>query len=140
MSETVLLPEFAGFFESARRGRLAFPRCDGCGRFHWYPMPRCPHCRGSSITWTPVSSRGELFSYTRVQHAFDESRRGRLPYIVGMVTFAEAPGVRLITNIIGAEAEDLVIGQPVEAVFPAAGEEKPLVLFRPVAAGSGAAA
>jgi uncharacterized OB-fold protein len=124
-----LNPEFAGFFESARRGVLSFPRCAACARFHWYPMPRCPHCQSADVRWEAVSGRGELFSFTSVKHAFDPKRADSLPYTVGLVTFADAPGVQFITNIIHAPAEALTIGMPVDAVFDRAGDG--LVLFRP---------
>ena len=128
MSER-LNPEFAGFFDSARRGVLSFPRCGACARFHWYPMPLCPHCRSADIRWQAVSGRGELFSFTSVKHAFDPKRADNLPYTVGLVTFADAPGVQFITNIIDAPAEALTIGMPVETVFNRADDG--LVLFRP---------
>lgn len=132
MSDAATLPEFAGFFENAREGRLAFPRCRSCGLFHWYPMPRCPHCRSSAIDWIAVKPVGELFSFTRVKHAFDDSGRA-LPYVVALVTFLDAPGVRFITNMVQSDVEALTIGQPVEAVFASDGSGEPLVLFRPAA-------
>jgi uncharacterized OB-fold protein len=128
MSER-LNPEFAGFFDNARRGVLSFPRCDACARFHWYPMPRCPHCQSTGVRWQAVSGRGELFSFTSVKHAFDPKRADSLPYTVGLITFADAPGVQFITNIVDAPAEALAIGMPVDAVFDRADDG--LVLFRP---------
>lgn len=123
-------PEFDGFRTNASQGRLAFPRCNACKRFHWYPMPRCPHCRSAEIAWAPIDGRGEIFSYTIVRHAFDKSRRDQLPYTVALITFADAPGVRLITNIIEADAGALAIGDAVEPVFAKDGGAAP-VLFRP---------
>lgn len=123
--------EFAGFFDNVRQGRLAFPRCEACAQFHWYPMPRCPHCQSHRIAWSPVSGRGEIFSLTEVRHAFDKSRRESLPYIVALLTFPDAPGVRLITNIVRAEYAGLRIGDPVEAIYPADASVSPIVLFTP---------
>jgi uncharacterized protein len=134
MSER-LNPEFAGFFETARRGVLSFPRCGDCARFHWYPMPRCPHCQSTDIGWKAISGRGELFSFTSVKHAFDSKYADRVPYTVGLVTFPDAPGVQFITNIVDAPAEALAIGMPVDAVFDRAGDG--LVLFRPATPTSG---
>ena len=125
-----LSPEFTGFFDSVRRGVLSFPRCGACSRFHWYPMPLCPHCRSADVRWQTVSGRAELFSFTSVRHAFESKYVDRLPYTVGLVTFADAPGVQFITNIVDAPAEALAIGMPLEAVFDRADEG--LVLFRPV--------
>jgi hypothetical protein len=123
--------EFAGFFDNARAGKLAFPKCKACGQFHWYPMPRCPHCQSTDVQWQAISGRGELYSFTSVTHAFDPSRRDSLPYTVGLVTFADAPGVRLITNIIDAPAEALRLGMAVDPVFPARDDGGGLVFFRP---------
>ncbi len=130
-----LNPEFVGFFDSARRGVLSFPRCGACARFHWYPMPLCPHCRSADVRWQAVSGRGELFTFTSVRHAFDAKYVDRLPYTVGLVTFADAAGVQFITNIVDAPAEDLRVGMPVEPMFDRADDG--LVLFRPVASKSG---
>lgn len=110
-------PEFAPFFEHARQGELRFPNCDACGRFHWYPMPRCPHCYQPGWRWQRVSGMGEVHSYTVVRHAFDASRRDALPYVVALVTFPDAPGVRFITNIEG-DMSAVRIGARVEPVFP----------------------
>ena len=124
MSETApgrLFPEFAGFFENARAGHVAFPRCRSCGRFHWYPMPRCPHCRRRDIEWRRVSGEAEIFSLTRVMHPFDLSRADARPYVVALVTFPDAPGVRLVTNIVGDGLDALRIGQ---TVMPAFGKER----------------
>ncbi len=125
-----MLLEFAGFFENARAGRLAFPYCPNCSRFHWYPMPRCPHCRGAHIIWQQVSGRGELFSFTRVVHPFDASRAGTLPYVIGLVTFADALDVRLVTNIVGEGLDRLAVGQIVLPVFRADNGKAAVVEFR----------
>ncbi len=120
-------PEFEGFFAGLSRHELCFPRCRDCGRFHWYPLKHCPHCQGSDIGWQAVAGPAQLYSWTVVRYAFDPDFAGRLPYIVALVAFDEAPGVRLVSNLIEVETEDLEIGQALEPVFP--GDER--VLFRP---------
>jgi uncharacterized OB-fold protein len=127
-----LLPEFAGFFEKAATGRLAFPYCRRCSKFHWYPMPRCPHCRTHDIEWRDVAGRGEIVSFTRVMHRFDNSRAGKLPYVVALVKFADAPGINLVTNIVDCQNDELRIGQSVEPVFRTNETGRPFVDFRTV--------
>lgn len=124
------LPEFTGFFENAAQRRLAFPCCRGCGRFHWYPMPRCPHCRGKEIEWRQIEGRGRLLSFTRVMHAFDKLRAHDLPYVVALVQFPDAPEVTLVTNVVGSDIGNLSIGQSVEAVFRTNTAGTPMVEFR----------
>ena len=130
-------PEFAEFFRHLQQGRLAFPRCEDCGRFHWYPMPRCPHCRSAAIRWQTVLGRGAVYTFTSVRHAFDKSRRDSLPYTVALVEFAEAPGIRLVTNIVAADTAELHVGDAVEPVFENAADGTPLVHFRKTVGTSG---
>ena len=122
----VSLPEHAGFAEGLKAGRLSFPCCRDCGKFHWYPMPLCPHCRSAAIEWRAVGGRGRVYSFTVVRHAFEEKWRHALPYVVALVEFADAPGVRLITNLIDIDPADVRIGLAVDPVF--GGEDK--IVFR----------
>jgi len=123
-------PEFAGFFDNARAGRLAFPHCPDCGKFHWYPMPRCPHCLGRAIEWRRIDGTGEIFSFTRVMHPFDKARAHRLPYIVALVIFSDAPGIRLVTNIVSDGAAELRIGMAVTPLFGTDDDGRALVEFQ----------
>ena len=124
------LPEHAGFAEHLRQGRLCFPCCRECGRFHWYPKPLCPHCHSAVIEWRAVAGPGAIFSFTVVHHAFDETWKGRLPYIVALVMFADAPGVRLVTNVVGVTPDALRIGDAVMPIFPDPEASEARVLFR----------
>lgn len=49
------IPEFAPFWRNVAERRLCFPRCEACGRFHWYPLTRCPHCFSADIEWRASS-------------------------------------------------------------------------------------
>jgi uncharacterized OB-fold protein len=130
MNLDALSPEFSGFFENAQAGRLCFPRCGACGAFHWYPMPRCPRCRGKDWCWQEISGVGQIHSFTNVEHAFDKERAQDLPYIVALITFKDAPGVRLISNIVDEDAANLKIGQSVYPVFDNPVDGQPTVTFR----------
>ena len=69
--------------------------------------------------WESVSPLGSLYSWTEVHHRFDPS--GEVPYVVALVEFKDAPGVRLITNLIdvgGVGDLALSIDMPVEPCFP----------------------
>ena len=124
-----MAPEFLPFFVALDARVLRFPRCDHCGRFHWYPMKQCPHCGGKAITWTDIAGRGRVFTWTEVRHAFDPGFCLPPPYIVALVEFSDAPGVRLVANLELATADQVRIGLEVEATFPGAGR----VAFRPIA-------
>lgn len=110
-------PEFAAHFAHLAAGRLCFPYCTHCRRFHWYPMPLCPHCRHRDWQWRAAGGQGELYSWTEIHHAFDARYSGALPYIVALICFGDAPGIRLVGNLVDARADALVIGMPVFADF-----------------------
>ena len=126
--DAVLRPEFRGYFEGLAAGTIQFPFCASCERFHWYPLPLCPHCGGSSVEWRAVSGKGCLWSWTEVRHAYVPSLRERLPYFVALVTFEDAPGVRLLTNLVG-HTQNLRIDMDVFPVFGEWSPGKPRVLF-----------
>src|SRR5205807_6039767 len=107
----------APFWTAAARGELAIPRCNACGALVWYPRPRCPACAGGSLTWTPVSGRGRLFAWTVVRHPFLPQFRERVPFVAGLVALDEDPAVRVVTDVVDCEPDDLEPDMPVEVVF-----------------------
>ena len=124
--------EFEPHFTHLAAARLCFPYCVACARFHWYPMPLCPHCQSAEREWRTVAGRGTLYSWTEIHHAFDVRYAGPLPYIVALIDFADAPGVRLVSNIVGAAADTLVLGMPLAAHFGQDTHGQPQVTFRPL--------
>jgi uncharacterized OB-fold protein len=128
-TNTTEAPEFAPYWTSLRSGRLAFPWCNDCGRHHWYPMQRCPHCGSAAIEWSQVSGEGTLYSWTVVRHAFSPDYRDKVPYTVALVEFPDAPGVRLVTQLLH-DAVELRCEMPVTPVFESVASDRPLVFFR----------
>lgn len=127
--------EFRGHFDRLSAGQLAFPICEACGKWHWYPMPLCPHCRSNRLAWRLVRGVGEIWSWTVVRHPFDPSSRDRIPYVVALVCFTDAPGIRLVANIEGVSPDALRIGLPVELIPPAGDEHPPRPVFGPMRGG-----
>jgi uncharacterized OB-fold protein len=78
-----------------------------------------------------VKGRGKIFSWTVVRYPFDPSFSDQIPYIVAAVVFEDAPGVRLVTNIIDIEPDQIEIGMEVENVFRRMGDTT-LAVFRPI--------
>lgn len=130
--EAALPEECRPYFEGLRQGQLRFPRCERCSRFHWYPMKLCPHCRSAQIAWTAVAGPAKVFTWTEVHHAFDPAFALKPPYLVALVEFDDAPGVRLVTNLQGFGPGQAAIGVTVRPEFSGAGEDA-RVSFRPAA-------
>jgi hypothetical protein len=75
-----------------------------------------------------VSGRATVVSFTcNVQQWIPGSE----PYLIGLVAIDEQESVRLTTNLIDVEPEDIRTGMPVEVVFEQH-EDVYLPLFRPV--------
>jgi len=106
-----------GFWEGAARGELRITRCDACGRFVWYPEPPCRHCGAGQFTWTRVSGRGALFSWSVLHHAWIPQFAAQLPFVTGLVALEEDPAVRLVSYIVDCPLEALHCDMPVSALF-----------------------
>jgi len=119
------------FWDWCAKRELRFQRCDSCGRFRFPPLSGCRHCGATAAEWVRVAGRGRVFSHTTVAHAAFPDLRGDVPYSVVVVEFDEAPGARLISNVVGIDPAKVTVGMELELFFDeAAGIVLPR--FRPV--------
>ena len=125
------IEEFRPFWEATERGELRFPRCRACNRFHWYPMQLCPYCQSSDIKWTSIQGRGRVYTWTVVRHTFDPAFSRRLPMIVALIEFDDAPGIRLVSNIAGCDPDEVYSSMPVEVIYQKANTKITMPVFRP---------
>ena len=102
---------------AAARGVLAIPRCDGCGRYVWYPETPCRHCGGAHLTWITVSGRGRLFAWSVVYHPWIPQFSEQVPFVTALIALAEDPAVRLVSYMVDCAPDELRCEMPVRAVF-----------------------
>jgi uncharacterized OB-fold protein len=76
-----------------------------------------------------VSGRATVVAHTVNVHGWIP---GSEPYVIGLVAINEQESVRLTTNLIDVEPEDIRTGMAVEVVFEE-NDDVFLPLFRPVA-------
>jgi uncharacterized OB-fold protein len=122
-------PESQPFWDGCAHHELLIQRCQPHGHYWFPPAGICPRCWSADFTWTPVSGRGEVFTFTVYRRAYAPELVGQLPYAVGIVELAEGP--RLITNIVDCAPEDILVGMPVEVVFDDLADGVTLHAFRP---------
>ena len=116
------------FWTSGADGKLRLQECGDCNALIHPPAPVCRYCRSHNLGVRAVSGRATLAGFT-VNHRF--SLPGLpAPYVVAQVAIAEDPRVRLTTNIVECDPEQLELGQQVEVVFEQV-EDVWLPLFRP---------
>jgi uncharacterized protein len=103
------------FWTSGEDGRLRFTRCQSCGYWLHPSGPICPVCHSKELAPEAVSGDATLHTYT-VNHqawipGFDP------PYLVAIVELPEQEGLRLTTNLVNVEVDDVRIGMPVRVTF-----------------------
>ena len=117
------------FWAAARDERLVAPRCGSCGQFRMPPTPFCPRCQSQSVDWIALSGAGTVFSYTVI-------RRSPFPnvddftYVPVVVELADAPGARLISNLVGVDLEEVAVGMAVQVAFGEITDGWKVPLFR----------
>jgi uncharacterized protein len=118
------------FWRSGQDGRLRFLRCQSCGYYLHPPIPRCPSCASRDLAPEAVSGRATVHSFT-VNH---QPWTGETdPWVIAIVELPEQEGLRLTTNIVGCEPDEVAIGQAVEVTFEQR-DDIWMPLFSPVGA------
>jgi uncharacterized OB-fold protein len=118
------------FWTSGKDGVLQLLRCQDCQYFIHPPGPICPRCLSSDVAPETVSGQGrvETFSVN-----YQQWIPGSDPYILAWVSINEQPDVRLTTNLIDVEPEDLFVGMDVTVTFEQ-NDDVYIPLFRPASA------
>lgn len=110
--------------DALAQGRFTVPVCDACGRAHFFPRVICPHCGSNTITMTPASGRGTVYSTTVLSRKPDEG--GDLN--IAMIDLAE--GARMMSRVDGIAPAAVTIGLEVEARIVTV-DGAPVVVFVP---------
>ena len=107
-------PLAAFFWESGADGRLRILRCGGCGFYVHPPSHPCPQCFSTEIAPAVVSGDGTVATYTvNVQQWVP----GQAPYSIAVVELDEQQGLRLTSNIVDCDPDEVHIGQRVRVSF-----------------------
>jgi uncharacterized protein len=115
-------PETKPVFEAAEAGKLLVPRCNACGKTHWYPRAICPHCFSQDLKMEQASGNGTIYS-------FSVMKRAEVPYAIAYVTLDE--GSTMMTNIVDCDLDSIRIGQKVKLKFVPSEGGPPMAMFTP---------
>jgi uncharacterized protein len=107
----------APWWQAAAEHRLVVARCNSCAELRSPPTPYCPRCLSQEIDWLELSGEATVYSFTVVRHAPSPDLREAVPYVIGLVVPSEAPGIKLMTNIVGCDPEDISIGMQLHVVW-----------------------
>ena len=120
------------FWEACARHELYVQKCRGCGRVFYYPRGFCPPDLTADFDWLRCSGKGTVYTFTVTRQNQSAGFRDNLPYVMAYVELEE--GVRMLTNIVDCDPEQVRIGMPVEVTFEDLTDEVSVPLFRPAAA------
>jgi len=125
LADGITLP----WWQAASEHRLVVQRCSACGHTRLPPAPVCPECRSADSEWQEVSGHGEVYTYTVVHRPIAAGQP--LPTVIAVIALEGAGGVRLISNLVGANPDEIRIGMPVELVWEDMSAELAIPRFRP---------
>jgi uncharacterized protein len=128
----------AFYWDYAKQGKLAIQGFEGTDILQHppSPVPEVPGGAEGKPVAVEVSGRGTLFAFTILRQPFHPGFVDAGPLIIGLTELDDAPGVRILTNIVDADPSELRCGLPMEVVFERRGDFA-LPQFRPVRGGTG---
>jgi hypothetical protein len=91
------------------------------------PSPFCPYCQSPAVDWTELSGRATVYTFT-VVNGFPG-----LPDITlvpAVVDLPDAPGARLVANVIDVDPAQVSIGTELTVDFHPIGDGWLLPVFR----------
>jgi uncharacterized OB-fold protein len=119
------------FWLAGKEHRLVAPRCEECGTFRMPPSPFCPSCRSQRIDWVQLSGHGIVYSYTICDRSPFPGEVENFLFVPVIVELPDAQGVRLVSNLIDIEVQDVKVDLPVEIVWGPNADGWRVPLFRP---------
>ena len=119
----------AHFWRGGADGELRFQRCTDCGYWLHPPSPVCGECLGRASAIEAVSGKAVLLTYTVNHHPWVPGFEP--PYVIAIVELPEQSGLRLTTNLVNVESDDIEIGMPLRVVFEACDDDIHIPLFEP---------
>jgi uncharacterized OB-fold protein len=116
------------YWEAAKQEQLVAPQCRACGAFRFPPSPFCPRCRSQDTEWVPLSGRASVFSFSVVRGLPGQPELLLVPAVLEL---PDAPGIHLVSNVVGVVPEDVAIGMSVDVAFVDIADGWKLPVFRP---------
>jgi uncharacterized OB-fold protein len=103
------------FWTSGADQQLRMLRCEQCQYWVHPPSPVCPECLSQSLQPSALSGKASILSYTVNHQTWMPGLEE--PYVIAIVALDEQEGLRLTTNIIGSQPEDVRIGDRLTVCF-----------------------
>lgn len=102
------------YWTAGAEGQWRVQQCTDCERLIHPPALRCPYDHGIP-EYVVLSGSGRVETWTVNQHPFFPGFTP--PYIIAFITPIEDDRVRVLTNLVNVEADDVTAGMPVRVMF-----------------------
>jgi uncharacterized OB-fold protein len=116
------------YWTASRDGRLLVQYSQESQSYQFFPMPTSLQGRTRALQWRDVEPKGEVFAFT-VSRLSPPRFRGQEPYVVAVVELDV--GVRMLTNIVDCDPEQVTIGMRVVGTWAPLDDGTQLLRFRP---------
>lgn len=87
----------------------------------------CPHCRSLGHEQVQLSGRGTVYSYALLHHP--QNPLFTYPVVAALVDLDE--GIRLVSNLVDIDPDDVRIGLAVTVAFAPTADDMAVPVFRP---------
>jgi uncharacterized OB-fold protein len=123
-------PETKPYWDACGRHEFVVPRSKPTGKFFFYPRALSPGADMSEdIDWVKASGRAKVGTYAIHHMGPTKAYKGEPPYVVALVETDE--GVKMMTNVVECDPNDVHIGMEVEVIFDDVTPEVTLPKFKP---------
>jgi uncharacterized protein len=118
------------FWDGCAEHRLLIQRCTQCGHYNHPPRLVCPVCLSTKLVPEEISGRGVVDTFTIPLQPYDGYYAAHVPYTLAVVELVEQKHLKMVTNIVDIDPDDVRIGLPVEVAFKEVAPGVTLPLFR----------
>ncbi|MGO9104044.1 MAG: Zn-ribbon domain-containing OB-fold protein [Mycobacterium sp.] len=115
------------FWQAAKDGRLVAPQCADCDNFRLPPTPFCPECQSTAVNWVQLGGTATVYSFA-VVHGIPGMPE--LTLVPAVVDLPDAPGTRLVSNVVDIAPTDVTIGMALRVDFSPIADGWMLPVFR----------
>ena len=122
-------PTSQPFWDALREERISMQRCDACQGWVHYPRTRCSHCLSDRLSWHDLADTGTVYTFSVSRQPTTPQFVDETPQVIAVVELDDGP--RVTTTVVGIDADDVRVGQPVRAVFDHGDDGITLLRFSP---------
>jgi uncharacterized OB-fold protein len=117
------------FWEGTKQHQFLIERCANCDTPRFPPKPVCSKCWSTETKRVPAAGTGTVYTFTVQYRAGMPAFTNDVPYAIVLVELDE--GVRVMSNMVNVDAEQVHIGMPVKLVWDDTDPEVTMYKFEP---------